>query len=160
MEARVMLNNALLNNDLLGNVLSFFGFGNGDLPANEDFYNKRSFERKLEEVEFFTGMTTPVSKAEILCGEGDNEYKAILTATGLDVFKRASENPDVAGKKGEAFVKAALQLGGISLVERYKNGQLNDGENGGRSNTHTICNGTSMISHSRKISPSSANCAN
>lgn len=63
--------------------------------------------------------------------KGDDAYEVVLTGEALKgVFKNASGHPSLAGKEGEERVRAILALGGISSVERYKNGLRNDGPGG------------------------------
>jgi hypothetical protein len=72
-------------------------------------------------------------KVEIECGEGDAAYKVRLTAKSLDVFVKASGEPAVRRKEGEALVAALLAAaqGGISRLERFnKCDQRNDGPQG------------------------------
>jgi hypothetical protein len=59
-------------------------------------------------------------------------FTVMLAAESSDIFMRASQQPDIQDKEGEAFVTALLAYaqGTISWVERYRNGQLNDGPNG------------------------------
>jgi hypothetical protein len=69
-------------------------------------------------------------KVEIVCGEGKSAYKVVLTGKDLGVFKKASENPGVIAKEGEALVAAILATGGILEIERSKGGKRNNGANG------------------------------
>ncbi|MCE9506931.1 MAG: hypothetical protein K8R48_01250 [Alphaproteobacteria bacterium] len=56
----------------------------------------------------------------------------VLSGESAEFFRRAALQPDLQDKDGEDLVAALLAQaqGAISWVERYKNGQLNDGPNG------------------------------
>ncbi len=71
-------------------------------------------------------------KVEIEYALGQDAYKVVLTAASLDVFTAAAENPDILGLTGEKLVAALVDFaaGGITGIERYKNGKLNDGPAG------------------------------
>ncbi len=71
-----------------------------------------------------------VKKCEVTYGYAPNNYQVFLTAKNLAVFKEASENADVRGKKGEEFVNAVVKLGGVLRIERYRDGRLNDTQRG------------------------------
>lgn len=66
----------------------------------------------------------------IVCEQGDEAYDVTLTGKKLSIFTDTIENPDVKNKKGEARVDAILAAGGVSEIERRRNGELTDGENG------------------------------
>jgi len=69
---------------------------------------------------------------EIPCGTGPEAYKVVVTGDSLETFQAASGDEQVKGKQDEALVAAILAVakGSVSLVERFKDGKLNDGPNG------------------------------
>jgi hypothetical protein len=72
------------------------------------------------------------TQVEIEYNEGKGAFKVVLTASSLEVFTQAAQQQDILLKEGEDLVAALLAhaKGAISSVERYKNGQRNDGVNG------------------------------
>lgn len=59
-------------------------------------------------------------------------FRVVLIAASESVFAEAAQQQDIVTKKGEALIAAlvAFAKGGISSIERYKDGQRNDGANG------------------------------
>ncbi len=66
----------------------------------------------------------------INCGKGQDAYQVNLTVQDLETFYEAESRPDVAGKEGEAHVKALVATGIILALDRSKDGKYNDGPNG------------------------------
>lgn len=62
----------------------------------------------------------------------DGPFEVILTSLATDFFARAKAMPDIANKQGEELVSALLARakGGPFKIERYKNGNRNNGPNG------------------------------
>jgi hypothetical protein len=59
-------------------------------------------------------------------------FTVVLSAESSEFFRQAAQQPDLQDKDGEDLVAGLLAQaqGAVSWVERYRNGQINDGPNG------------------------------
>lgn len=72
-----------------------------------------------------------MQQIDITYSKGADIYLVTITRKNLrDVFATANGHQDLEGKEGEALVKAIVACGGISKIERRKNGKYNDGPHG------------------------------
>jgi len=65
-----------------------------------------------------------LQRIEITCGDGPHAYQVTLTGENL---RSVFENACLQDKEGEARVRAIVELGGVSKIERRKEGRYNDG---------------------------------
>jgi hypothetical protein len=72
------------------------------------------------------------AQVEIEYKSGSDLFKVVLSAPALEAFTQAAQQPDILNKEGEELVAAivAQAKNTVSSVERYKNGQRNNGANG------------------------------